>query len=165
MSRSGILACLLCAGLIALAAVAPSAEAGVRSLDTGVSYVYDNDVAAFENVKRTGAQFVQTPVRWGDIAPKKLPAAWNPENPADPNYDWEFTDLWVSRAVAAGLTPVLQIRGAPLWAQRCPSEETDAPCNPDPEALAAFATAAARRYDGTFGGLPRVRYWQGLNEP
>jgi hypothetical protein len=31
--------------------------------------------------------------------------------------------------------------------------------------LAAFATAAARRYSGTFGGLPRVWYWQGLNEP
>jgi hypothetical protein len=38
-------------------------------------------------------------------------------------------------------------------------------CDPDPAALAAFATAAARRYSGYFGGLPRVRYWQGLNEP
>jgi hypothetical protein len=32
-------------------------------------------------------------------------------------------------------------------------------------ALASFATAAARRYSGSFEGLPRVRYWQGLNEP
>ena len=38
-------------------------------------------------------------------------------------------------------------------------------CDPDPAALAAFATAAARRYSGSFGGLPRVQYWQGLNEP
>ena len=38
-------------------------------------------------------------------------------------------------------------------------------CEPSPADLAAFATAAARRYSGKFEGLPRVRYWQGLNEP
>ena len=38
-------------------------------------------------------------------------------------------------------------------------------CDPSPAALAAFATAAARRYSGQFPGLPRVQYWQGLNEP
>jgi len=31
--------------------------------------------------------------------------------------------------------------------------------------LADFAKAAAERYSGTFGGLPRVKYWQILNEP
>jgi hypothetical protein len=157
---------LFVSSLVVLAAVASPARAGVRPLDTGVSYVYDNDVAAFEQVKHAGAQFAQTPLRWADVAPKKQPAAWNPENPTDPNYNWEFTDLWVSRAVAAGLTPLLQVRGAPLWAQRCPgAHETDAPCNPDPAALAAFTTAAVRRYSGQIPGLPRVRYWQGLNEP
>jgi hypothetical protein len=30
---------------------------------------------------------------------------------------------------------------------------------------AQFATAVARRYSGKFAGLPRVKYWQGLNEP
>lgn len=141
------------------------AEARARALHTGVSYVYDNDVAAFEHAKQAGAQLVQTPLRWAAVAPKSQPVSWNPEDPADPNYDWEFTDLWVARAVAVGLTPVLQIREAPLWTQRCYSGETDAPCNPDPDALAAFATAAARRYSGHFLNLPRVRYWQGLNEP
>ena len=108
---------------------------------------------------------MQTPLRWASVAPNQQPPGWNPADPADPNYDWEFIDQWVSRAVAAGLTPVLQVRGAPLWAQRCHTGETDVPCNPDPAALAAFSTAAARRYSGSFGGLPRVRYWQGLNEP
>lgn len=163
-SRLPLLATLL-ATLVGLAWHAASAEAGVRALHTGVSYVYDNDAATFENAKRTGAQLVQTPLRWASVAPEAQPAAWNPEDPADPNYNWEFIDQWVSRAVAAGLTPVLQIRGAPIWAQRCHSGETDAPCNPDPGALAAFATAAARRYSGSFGNLPHVVYWQGLNEP
>jgi len=160
-----LLAGLLLAGLLALAVQTTSAHAGVRALHTGVSYVYDNDAAAFENAKRTGSRLVQTPLRWASIAPKKVPAAWNPEDPADPNYDWEEIDLWVARAAAAGLTPILQVRGAPLWAQRCPSTETDAPCNPDPDALARFTTAAVRRYSGNFGGLPHVQYWQGLNEP
>lgn len=141
------------------------ADGAVRALHTGVSYIYDNDVAAFENAKRAGVRIVQTPLRWASVAPDKVPAAWNPEDPADPHYDWEFIDQWVTRAVAAGLTPVLQVRGAPLWAHRCHSGETDIPCNPDPAALAAFATAAARRFSGNVGGLPHVTYWQGLNEP
>ena len=158
-------ALLLLVALACLSVGASSAGAGVHALHTGVSYIYDNDAAAFDNAKRAGASIVQTPLRWASVAPSKQPAAWNPADPADPNYDWEFFDQWVSRAVAAGLTPVLQIRGAPLWAQRCHTGETDVPCDPDPAALASFATAAAKRYSGSFGGLPHVTYWQGLNEP
>jgi len=165
VSRVALALLALTALSAALASRPTPAEASARALHTGVSYVYDNDAAAFENAKRTGAQLVQTPLRWASVAPEAQPASWNPEDPADPHYDWEFTDLWVARAVAAGLKPVLQIRGAPIWAQRCHSGETDAPCNPDPNALAAFATAAARRYSGSFLNLPRVVYWQGLNEP
>ncbi len=165
-ARATRLALLLTlATLTLLAWGASPATAAVRALNTGISYVYDNDVAAFENARRAGVKIVQTPLRWASVAPKQVPASWNPEDPADPHYDWEFIDQWVTRAVAAGLTPVLQVRGAPLWAHRCHSGETDIPCNPDPGALAAFATAAARRYSGNFGGLPRVVYWQGLNEP
>lgn len=155
----------LLATALLLTAQPALAEGKPRPLRTGVSYVYDNEPAAFENARRAGAQLVLTPLRWASVAPKQPPASWNPADPADPSYDWEFIDLWVARAVAAGLEPVLQVRGAPLWAQRCHSGETDAPCNPDPGALATFAYAAALRYSGRVGGLPRVRYWQGLNEP
>jgi len=156
---------LLLAVTALLFAGASRADAAARPLHTGISYVYDNDAAAFENAKRAGATLVQTPLRWASVAPKQIPAGWDPTNPADPNYDWEEIDLWVARAAAAGLEPILQVRGAPLWAHRCHSGETDVPCNPDPNALADFTTAAVRRYRGDFGGLPRVRYWQGLNEP
>jgi hypothetical protein len=156
---------VLLAALASLSFGGSSASAGLRPLHTGVSYIYENDLAAFENARKAGVDIVQTPLRWASIAPEKQPAAWNPEDPADPNYDWEFIDQWVSRAAATGLTPVLQVRGAPLWAHRCHTGETDVPCNPDPAALAAFSTAAARRYSGNFGGLPHVTYWQGLNEP
>lgn len=151
----------------ALATVPATASGASRPLHTGVSYIYahEADPAAFQNVRRAGAQLVLTPLSWGRITPSQQPANWQPDNPADPNYEWEAYDRWVSQAVAAGLTPVLQIRGAPIWASRCPTTEVDSPCDPDPAALAAFATAAARRYSGQFAGLPRVRYWQGLNEP
>jgi hypothetical protein len=151
------------------ASAAPAAPSGapMRPLITGVSDVFDNDVAAFANAQKAGVQRVQTLVRWPRIAPDARPANWNPADPADPNYDWEAMDLWVIRAIQSGLTPVLMIYGAPLWSQRCPEQmkEPDAPCNPDPADLAAFTTAAVRRYSGTFGGLPRIRYWQGFNEP
>jgi hypothetical protein len=68
--------------------------------------------------------------------------------------------------VRAGLTPVLQVRSAPAWAEGCvPTSDSEAVCNPDPAALAAFTRAAVRRFSGSFGGLPRVRYWEGMNEP
>lgn len=160
------LALLGVAAILSLAAAATPATAAVRPLETGVSYVYDNELAAFENIKRTGSKFAMAPLRWGQIAPLHEPGVWQPTDPADSHYDWEPFDQWVRNAVQAGLTPVLQIRSAPHWAQRCIGEtEFDPPCDPDPARLAAFATAAAQRYSGRFGDLPRVQYWQGLNEP
>jgi hypothetical protein len=144
---------------------ASEAEA-MPALKTGVSYVYGNEPLEFQHVVATGSKLVLKPINWWDVAPKQLPASWNPEDPADPNYKWHFYDVWVSNALAAGLTPVLQVRGAPNWAQNCPVPFfNDSPCKPDPTALAAFSKAAAERYSGRFQGLPRVRYWQGLNEP
>ena len=147
-------------------AACPASAATTRThaLQTGVSYVDESSPLAFQGVRRAGAGLVQTIVRWRKIAPRSEPPTWNPEDPADPNYDWGSLDEWVTNAVAAGLTPVLDVASAPRWAQGCEAEGL-AVCRPDPAALAAFATAAARRYSGRFGGLPRVRYWQGLNEP
>jgi hypothetical protein len=145
-------------------ASAGTARAALPPLETGVSYVYDPAPLEFEHVKAAGAKLVQTPVRWSDVAPAKLPASWNPEDPGDPHYNWKATDEWVRGATAAGLTTLLQVRGAPLWAQRCEGT-TEAPCDIDPAALKAFAKAAVSRYSGKYAGLPRVRYWQALNEP
>lgn len=143
-----------------------AAGAAVRPLNTGISNVYSNEEVAFTHVRETGSTLVLSALRWNHIAPPKVPASWNPEDPADPNYDWDFIDKWVTRAVNAGLTPVLQVRGAPDWANRCaPDPKLESVCDPDPAALAAFTRAAVRRFSGSFGGLPRVQYWEGLNEP
>jgi hypothetical protein len=151
---------------LAIAWSTSSASAAVRPLNTGISNVYSNEDVAFTHVRETGSTLALSPVRWQVIAPDKPPAIWNPEDPADPNYDWEFIDKWVRNAVAAGLTPVLQIRSAPRWAERCvPGPQTEAVCNPDPAALAAFTRAVVRRFSGSFGNLPDVDYWEGMNEP
>ncbi|HET9163822.1 MAG TPA: hypothetical protein VFN89_10325 [Solirubrobacterales bacterium] len=134
---------------------------------TGVSYVRDDDPVNFSHVKTAGALLVHRWINWAQVAPASQPSQWDPTDPADPHYDWHVIDSWVAGAVRAGLVPMLQVFGAPAWAQGClpPGPLEEAPCSVDPSALAAFAQAAARRYSGTFGGLPRVRFWQAENEP
>jgi hypothetical protein len=157
---------LLAVGALAAIFASP-ASAGPRPLSTGISYVDGNDAVTMQHVRDTGSTWAMVPIRWAVVAPEQQPANWNPSDPNDPNYDWTFTDAWLRNAVAAGLTPVLQIRSAPHWADRCAPSATayDAVCNLNPAAFSAFTTAAVRRYGGNVAGLPRVLYWQGLNEP
>lgn len=136
---------------------------------TGVSYVNESDRQTFARVKKSGARFVHGWIRWHQVAPTSEPASWDPRDPFDPNYDWTSVDRWVTNAASVGLTPLLQIYYAPTWANRCAPDPryaaTQPPCNPDPEMMADFGYAAAKRYDGSNPGLPLVRYWQPQNEP
>jgi hypothetical protein len=161
----------LIAALMALALLGSigvtSAESKTRQFRTGVSYVYIEDAAdpsAFQHVREAGATKVLTPLEWGRVVPENRPANWDPENPLDPNYNWAGYDRWVIGAVNAGLTPVLQVRGAPKWANRCGFIAIDTPCNMNPDDLYDFAIAAAKRYSGAIPGLPKVSFWQGPNE-
>jgi hypothetical protein len=158
----------LCAiSLLALAAIGAASAAAQRPLYTGLSGVYDYTPVAYQHTRATGAKFVRVGVPWGAIAPEQEPAQWNPEDPGDSHYGWGHVDAAVQYSTEAGLTPILTISGAPLWAQGCrvPAGFPESVCEPDAAALRSFAVAAARRYSGGFEGRPRVRYWQGLNEP
>lgn len=164
--RFSPLAILLVAVLVIAAPRPSGAEA--RPFVTGVSGVGEYNPLSFQRTRQTGAEFVRLALDWSVVAPSAKPGSWEPTNPNDPHYDWTFIDSGVTEAVRAGLMPVLTVDGAPSWAQRCvspPGLQASEMCDPDPAALAAFATAAARRYSGSFGGLPRVQYWEGLNEP
>ena len=157
---------VLFASALLFAAVQPPG-AGAAPLLTGVTNIESSDPLAFARTRASGAQLVRIPLNWARTAPETRPSGWKPDDPSDPHYRWGESDAAVTGAVQAGLTPLLQVDDAPQWAQRCASPASlDSPiCDPDPAALAAFGTAAARRYSGSFPGLPRVRYWQGLNEP
>ena len=142
--------------------------ASARPFETGISGIGDYDPLSFERTHDAGASFIRLALNWPVVAPETQPANWDPTNPADPHYNWSYIDTGVTEAVRHGLNPVLLVDGAPKWAQRCkapPGLQLSEMCDPDPAALAAFATAAARRYSGSFNGLPRVQYWGGLNEP
>ena len=95
------------------------------------------------------------------VAPKTLPADFKASDPADPNYDFAYIDREIKLAHQRGLTPLVYIEGTPAWA----SVEIDGGTRASPKLLGQFARAAARRYSGSFQGLPRVRYWQAWNEP
>jgi hypothetical protein len=157
---------LLPAALLLLLLVPGMASA--RPLETGISGIGDYNPISFERTRDAGARYVRLALNWHNIAPESRPAGWDPTNPGDPHYRWSYIDSGVIEATRQGLIPVLLVDGAPRWAQRCvspPHLQLTELCDPAPADLAAFATAAARRYSGTFGGLPRVQYWAGLNEP
>ena len=105
-----------------------------------------------------GAQVVRLPLSWGGLAPTK-PA--DPRDPADPAYRWAGIDAAVDDARARGLSVLLSIDGAPLWAQGSgrPENASSYGWKPRPAALKDFAIAAARHFAG------RVNQFQVWNEP
>ena len=127
---------------------------------------------AFQRVREAGANVVRINVVWSNTVSNAFrPSPFDPNDPADPAYNWRETDQKVKLAVASGLEPLITLGGAPRWA------ETGLPrpdhvgqfdvgsWRPDPSQARSFAHAAAVRYGGSFQGLPRVRYWEIWNEP
>ncbi len=163
--RSLLLALATAATLLALGS-AP-APAAAQPFTTGITNLGTNAQLAFQRTRDAGARFVRIQLFWSATAPNLQPAEWNPADPQDPAYNWVASDEAVRNALAAGLTPLLQIDGAPQWAQRCkpPKLFPGATCDPNPADLRAFGAAAAERYSGRTPGVPAVEYFQGLNEP
>ena len=139
----------------------PAQAAG--PLQTAV-YVQDGDIPGdnasanvfFKRIKQTGATAVRLTVTWRDIAPATRPSEFHPKDPADTAYKWTYPDRAISLATANGLTPLVDILGSPAWAG---GKKVSVP------ALGEFATAVTSRYNGTFEGLPRVKFWMVWNEP
>jgi hypothetical protein len=119
---------------------------------------------AYAHVLAAGASVVRLCAPLDSIAPggTTKPPSFDPTDPADPGYDWSSVDREVTRAVAAGLEPILCLQGLPAWAR-----DPAGPGYTRPSAawFGKFAQGAARRYSGSFGSLPRVRFWQAWNEP
>ncbi|MCB0862222.1 MAG: hypothetical protein KDB66_03295 [Solirubrobacterales bacterium] len=136
---------------------------GVTVTDTATPFQL-----GFDRIRSAGAGMVRVLIYWRQVAPTKEPDSWNPADPADSHYNWSYFDQQVQMARNAGLQPMIELFSAPDWAERGKASNANAYpgiYDPDPTDFSRFALAAAKRYSGNFGGLPRVRYWQAWNEP
>jgi hypothetical protein len=161
--RRGVGLALIVAA-VALAAAVVGAARAARPFETAVVGADPQD---FGTVHALGATMVRITIGWSSVAPAApVPAGFQPSNPRDPHYDWSPVDVQVEQAVKHGLQPILDIVGAPSWAQaEAPAGYPSNSGFPELRALAQFARAAALRYGGHVGRLPRVRYWAVWNEP
>jgi hypothetical protein len=151
-------------------AAAPALAAHPDRLDTAVQepayFSWSMQDEAFRRTHdQAGAQWVKLDFAWDDVAPDApvKPSGFDASNPGDGHYNWEGVDRAVRRSVRAGLTPFMNIIDAPAWAER-PAGARRGYNNPDPVELGRFFGATARRYSGTYRGLPRVRAFEVWNE-
>ena len=161
---------ILVAVSAATLAVVPTASSS-RFLQLGIfddtQLNYGNPDVVFPMLKQLRAQTVRVNLVWGGAngVAKRRPV--NPMNPSDPAYDWSVYDRTVSYATANGMKVVFSILGTPPWANSAKGVNVAPRSVLD---LERFATAAARRYSGTFKApdgrtLPAVRQWLAWNEP
>jgi Glycosyl hydrolase catalytic core len=174
MSRKLILltiSTILVAGLLSAGATAGRTHSAARSFSVGI---YDDSMTlgapekGFPILHNLRAQVVRISLWWGGaigVAKTKRPV--NPTNPADPAYNWFIYDRAVQFAAKNKIKVLFSIVGTPAWAngrraaRYAPTQFKD---------LQNFATAAARRYSGTFDDadgnvIPAVRLWLAWNEP
>jgi hypothetical protein len=154
-------------GFLAVTGLASAARGLQTALVPNEGLTKANYELEYPRIKAAGATAVRPSVNWAKIAADR-PA--NATNPADPAYDWATVDEEVVLARANGLEPVLLVYNAPKWAQPnippgVPHTNRDGPYKPSPKEFGKFAQAVARRYSGSFQGLPRVRYYIAWNEP
>jgi hypothetical protein len=154
------------AGVVAGAGAAATPRPLETALFDPLVFPGSSRATAFARTHEAGARSVRLILAWEQVAPAgdAKPGGFNASDPADPQYRWAAFDAQVVAAVAADLKPVVSVLGTPEWARRPPAPGAEATL-PDHGELAAFATAAATRYSGSFGALPRVSRWQVWNEP
>jgi hypothetical protein len=163
---------------LAFLCVGFASTANANSFTTGVIENFQGaDPIAFDNADKTGVRYLKNNVTWayaveGATDAKRPGTDAKPfvaTDPASPYYHWRPIDQMVRDTAARGMQPVLTIVNAPKWAMgKCDDHVS---CSPKPRDYADFATAAAKRYSGSFdpkdgqGVLPRVKYWQAWVEP
>ena len=163
-----------CLALIGLAVSGRSDSARTspdRPLQTAIfdpnAFATPDAATAFVHARQTGSTVARLWLDWNVVAPSSPLPSSNPSSPMNPRYKWGPIDAQVKLAVRAGLQPILSVVNPPAWARKPGADGSKAlPEFRDPAGdYGTFVRAAARRYSGTFRGLPRVRYWQVLNEP
>jgi hypothetical protein len=156
---------VLCTSLTFFPAPATASRGLATGILAGAPYYGADAGLALQRTRDAGATTIRIDLSWREVAPggSTRPAGFDPTNPGDPAYDWFSFDQLVRLSVSNGLEPFVTIKDAPDWAERGTGGRPGTN-NPDPTELAHFAEAAARRFSGSFAGLPRVRNWEVWNE-
>jgi hypothetical protein len=169
-----IFVALTAAAAAAVAVTAPASSAPTATARSGMLIGFYDDESvfgrtpwAFNQLKSLRAGIVRITIDWSAVA-KRRPA--HAGDPADKAYNWTAVDRVISEAGQKKIRVLATIYGTPRWAgrarNRVPRRATD---------LRLFASAAARRYSGTYKvspseneperALPAVRHWLAWNEP
>jgi hypothetical protein len=169
--RLALAAVLIAAVTAVLAATAPSASASKSQWSLFEDHVYlvrsSTQVRedTLNEIRSLGADSLRIEVKWSEVAP-------NPGAKSKPTFDATdpsaypgfapYDDL-VQRATAKGFRILITLApDAPNWAT---ASGRGGNYKVDSSDFADFARAVGRRYSGTFGGLPAVKYFSIWNEP
>jgi len=118
---------------------------------------------AFAKTRAAGASYIRLTAVWGNIAPATRGTDFVATDPTSPGYNWTGLDSSVEAAATAGLTPILDISGAPNWAYATQPSGVNGG-TPKPADLGDFATALATHYNGQTTGVPAEHVFQVWNE-
>ena len=126
---------------------------------------FDSPDPTFTTLVNLRAQIIRVNLDWFSVA-KTRPE--QPIDPRDPAYNWDRYDTLVLNAAKNKIEVLFTIYGTPRWANGTKKGLNRAPRQM--LFLKQFATAAAKRYSGTFKRtddviLPAVRRWLAWNEP
>jgi hypothetical protein len=170
--RIGIAQISIALLLLAMCVVAAGAKAkpaaAARGMLVGVydpNRPFDTPDTTFPTLVNLRAQIIRVNLNWFDVA-KKQPL--HPSDPGDPAYDWARYDTLMLNAKKNNIQVLFTIYGTPRWANGTKKGINRAPRQM--VFLKYFATAAAKRYSGTFKRdddvvLPAARKWLAWNEP
>ena len=178
--RASLLALILI-GMLGLGTFSAKADGAPRAFNTALidadAFEHGSE-AAFDHAAASGAKYIKNNLYWNFIVhdgesaerPGSLIQPFNATDPGSPYYSWGPYDRIVRMADERGMQVIFSAVSAPRWARIAGCKDTGI-CSPKPADYADFATAAAKRYNGSFdpgdgqGVLPRVRFWQAWVEP
>jgi hypothetical protein len=146
---------LAAAALTAIAAPRATAAPGVQYGLTDDSWLVDGPGTVDDRLaelQAIGVRIVRLSLNWNTVAPHSPADATDPDDPA---YDWTRDDAALTGLRSLGIEVVLQLVGAPAWANGGHGSNY-APANAT--TFGQFARAAATRYSW-------VKRWLIWNEP
>lgn len=127
--------------------------------------------ATLDTLRDFGVDRIRVSVFWRVLAPAN-------DQVQKPNFDatdpagyqqlvWDRYDHLIQAAQSRGILVNLNITSpVPRWAStESPRADLQQTFGPNPDEFGQFVQAVAKRYSGTYAGLPRVDYWSIWNEP